>query len=104
VAIEQDIVTTATAVLGADANAVVAAAAGLRLMGFAAAAPGVAVFEIVHGATGSAGTNVIPLAFTAEDQRSQVWFGPEGIPVPNGLSVDYTSGSPSIVLFTRTQS
>lgn len=88
----------------ADVDAAVAAAAGLRLIGFAckesAVTAAVATFNIVHGATAAGGTLVVPVELSANESTRE-WFGPDGIDVPNGLSIDWVAGQVDIVLFYK---
>lgn len=88
----------------ADVDAAVAAATGLRLVGFAckesAAAAAVATFNIVHGATAAGGTLVVPVELAANTSAGE-WFGPEGIAVPNGISIDWVAGQIDLVLFYK---
>jgi hypothetical protein len=88
----------------ADQDAVVAAATGLRLYGYSvmedAAAPNEASFRIMHGATAAGGIQVEPVSLTANESTSDYW-GPEGIDTPNGISVDWISGSFKMSLKTK---
>lgn len=86
----------------ADVDAAVAAAAGLRLMGYAATSAAGAVLAIVHGATGASGDSVIPINIAANGNPS-AWF-PEGIPMANGISLDRVSGTFDCTLFYKTVS
>lgn len=89
----------------ADVDAAVPAAAGLRLVGFAcresAAAAAAATFIIVHGATGAAGTPIVPVELAANGSYS-AWFGPEGIATANGISIDWIAGTVDVHLFHKT--
>lgn len=89
----------------ADADAKVAAAPGLRLVGFAcresAATAAVAAFNIVRGATVAGGTVLVPVELAANGSMSD-WFGPEGIDASTGLSIDWIAGTVDIVLFYKT--
>ena len=80
----------------ADVDAAVAATAGLRLMGYAcresAGTAAAATFIIVHGATGAGGTAVVPIELGPDESRSD-WFGPNGIDVASGLSIDWIAGT-----------
>lgn len=91
--------------LVADVEPAVAAAAGLRLMGFACreidAVPAVATFRIIHGATVGGGTVVVPVELAANESKSQ-WFGPDGIDVPNGISIDWIVGTVDVEIFHKT--
>lgn len=88
----------------ADVDAAVPAATGLRLVGFAAresaATAAVATFIIVHGATGAGGTAVLPVELKA-DESTREWFGPDGIAVPNGISIDWIVGTVDVHLFYK---
>lgn len=88
----------------ADVDAAVAAAGGLRLVGFAcresAGSAAAATFRIVHGATGAAGTSVIPVELAANGSQLQ-WFWP-GIPMASGVSIDHIAGTVDVELFTIT--
>lgn len=90
--------------IAADVDAAVAAQAGLRLVGFAAresaGVAAVATFIIVHGATGAAGTAVVPVELAA-DGSTREWFGPDGIACPNGISIDWIAGTVDVHLFYK---
>lgn len=85
----------------ADVNAAVAAAAGLRLMGVsareAAGEAAAASFAVVHGATAGGGTPVVVFEL-GQNASVQTWYGPGGIAVPNGLSLDVTAGTVDVIL------
>ena len=89
----------------ADVDAAVAAATGLRLMGYACresdGTPAVATFRIIHGATASGGTVVVPVELAANESKSQ-WFGPDGIDVASGISIDWIVGTVDVELFHKT--
>lgn len=90
--------------IAADVDLAIAAAAGLRLVGFAAresaSTAAVATFIILHG-TAADGTAVIPVELKA-DESTREWFGPEGIAVPNGVSIDWIAGTVDVHLFYKT--
>lgn len=86
----------------ADVDAAVAAATGLKLVGFAAKSAAGAAFEIVHGATADGGDAIVPIELTTEVRSAVGWFGDEGIPVANGLSINRTSGTFDCTLFYKT--
>lgn len=90
--------------IAADVDAAVAASPGLRLIGFAcresAATAAAATFIIVHGATAAGGSSVVPVELTANESTRE-WFGPEGIAVPNGISIDWIAGTADINLFYK---
>ena len=79
----------------ADVDAAVAAATGLRLMGYSAkesaAAPAAATGVIDIGATAAGGTPVVNLNFAASGSSS-AWFGPDGIDAAAGISIDWITG------------
>lgn len=89
----------------ADVDAAVAAATGLRLMGFCAremaGTPAAAKAKIVHGATGAGGTVLVPITLAAS-QTLVVWFGDSGIACANGLSIDWVSGALDLELYYKT--
>jgi hypothetical protein len=88
----------------ADVDAAVAASAGLRLVGFAAkesaATAAAATFNIVHGATGAAGTLLVPVELSA-NESTRDWFGPDGIAAASGISIDWVAGQVDVVLFYK---
>lgn len=90
------------AAVTADVDAAVAAASDLRLMGFAAresdGTPAVATFQIVHGATGAGGDAIIPVELAASASTFQ-WFGPQGIAVADGISIDHVAGTVDVTIF-----
>lgn len=91
------------AAAAANTDAVVAANAQLRLMGYQIKeTAGVAAqFEVVHGATGAGGAGIGAdhnLAANADVTR---WFGPDGIKVPNGISVKRTAGTAKLAVYTK---
>ena len=77
-----------------DQNAAIAAATGLRLYGYSAMedAAGTASFRIMHGATVGAGSQVETVSLAANESTADYW-GPEGIAVASGVSIDWISGS-----------
>lgn len=88
----------------ADVDAAVPAQFGLCLVGFAcresAATAAAATFQIVHGATGSTGTVVIPVELAA-NESTRDWFSPNGIDCKNGISIDWIAGTVDIELFFK---
>lgn len=103
----QEVTVTTNTGITADVDAVVAAAAGLRLMGWSAresaGSPAVASAKIVNGATGAAAGKLVEIGLLASDSK-HAWYGPQGIPCPLGLSIDWLVGNLSITLFYRTES
>lgn len=89
--------TTKAAATGDEAG--VAAAAGLRLMGYSIAerAASAATVDICHG--GAAGT-IIQYENLAASASAARWFGPQGLPVPNGVWIERVSGNTAVVLIT----
>jgi hypothetical protein len=90
----------------ADVDAAVAAATGLRLMGFScresAGSAAVAAFNIKHSATGGAGTQIVSVELAANGSLTQ-WFGPQGIDVAtSGLSLERAAGTFDCTLFYLT--
>lgn len=94
----------AGASITADQNAAVGAAAGLRLYGYSvmedAAVPASASLRIMHGITVGAGSQVEVISLTAGESTADYW-GPEGIAVPSGVSIDWISGSFKMSLKTK---
>lgn len=100
VAASVDVNTGITAVV----DAAVAAAAGLRLVGFAAresaATAAAATFILVHGATAAGGTSVAPVELAANGSTSE-WFGPDGIACPDGISIAGVAGTVDVNIFYK---
>ena len=92
------------AAVAADVDAAVAAATGLRLMGYSsiesALVPAVARLRIIHGATAAGGVPIIDISLLAGGAANE-WLGPDGIAIPNGLSIDQVSGTFDISLFYK---
>lgn len=90
----------------ADVDAAVAAAGGLRLMGFAAresaAGAAVATFSIVNGATANGGTVMVPVELLPNESARE-WYGPDGIRATDGLSIDVGAGTVDVELFYITE-
>jgi hypothetical protein len=61
-----------------------------------------AQFELVHGATGAGGTGLGADHNLAASGDVAKWFGPDGIKIPNGLSVKRTAGTAKLALYTKT--
>lgn len=86
--------------LSADSDATVAAQTGLRYCGFSAketSGTTAVLFNIVHGATGAAGT-VLDYVRLAPGETTRDWYGTEGRSADSGLSIDWISGAASVVL------
>ena len=88
-----------------DQEATVPAAAGLRLVGWtareSAATAAAATFGIMNGATVLGGTNIFRVELTA-DQSAGEWYGPEGIDVSGGLTIDVIAGTVDVYLYHKT--
>lgn len=90
----------------ADVDAAVAAATGLRLMGYSvresAASAAVAAVSIKHGTTGAGGTYIARINLAA-DESERMWFGPDGIDVAaSGISIDWEAGTVDVDLWHKT--
>lgn len=87
----------------ADSDAAVAAHTFLRLVGVAISETGAAAadaeVQIVHGATVSGGTVVVPPINLVGNEFKYMEFGNGGIPCPNGISVDRVAGTTTLVLY-----
>jgi hypothetical protein len=77
----------------------VAAAAGLRLMGYSIAerAASAATVDMTHGAAAGTVINYENIAASSSVAR---WFGPQGIPVPNGVWIERVSGNTAVSIIT----
>lgn len=99
------VLTDVNDLITADVDAAVAAATGLRLMGWAAresaAVPAIASFQIVNGATGAAGTTLVPVALPASGGDGD-WYGPQGLDAAGGISIDFDAGRFDIALYHQT--
>ena len=88
----------------ADVDAAVAAATGLRLMGYScresAGTPAVAAFDIVNGATGAGGTAIIAVELAANASETK-WFGDTGIDASSGISINHSAGTVDVNLFYK---
>lgn len=86
----------------ADQNAVVPADPGLRLFGYSVMedAGSSASFRIMEGPTAAGGTQVEPVSIVANESTADYW-GPEGVLVAGGVSVDWISGSFKLSLKTK---
>ena len=87
---------------GTDVDAGVTASPGLRFMGIAISEAGAstASVNVVHGATAAGGDAITTSALTAHGWAF-LWFGPDGIPTPDGISVDITSGTVEMAIYYR---
>jgi hypothetical protein len=93
--------TTTVVAAGTGDEAGVAATPNMRLMGWSIkeTAAAVATMSILHGAS-SAGTALAHLNFAASGSDTQ-WFGPQGIPCPNGVWLERLTGNTAVVLYTK---
>ena len=82
----------------ADVDAAVAASVGLRLIGWNALATVTGSFRIKNAATGAAGTRLASGGALAGESIGE-WYGPQGLPAPDGLSIDYILGTWDIELY-----
>ena len=86
----------------ADVDAAVAAARGLKLLGFNAresdGTPAVATAYICDTDDASDGPAVIKVELAANESKT-VWFGHPGIDFSNGISIDHIAGTLDITLF-----
>lgn len=90
------------AAVTADVDAAVAAAAGLRLMGFnvreSKSSAAVCTGRVIHGATGATAAPLHTFELAADTEKTY-WFGPQGIACASGLSVDHIAGEFDIILY-----
>ena len=92
--------TTLQATLVANADAIIAATAGLRLVGWHAkeTASAAATFNIVNGATGAGGAQIVPVVL-ASDGSDKEWLWP-GLDISDGLSLNRLTGQCDVYLHT----
>lgn len=85
---------------GTGDEAGVAATTGLRLMGASVreAAAGAATVNIEHGAANS--SPVMWGVTLAASTGKELWFGPQGLPCPNGVWVERVTGNTAVFLIT----
>ena len=90
--------------LVADVDLAVAAAPGLRYLGFSCkesdATPAVATFVVLHGdiATGT----VLDTVELAANESAREWYGPEGFDAKNGISIDWIVGTVDVHIRHKT--
>lgn len=91
--------TYTTKAAGTADEAGIAAAHGLRLMGYSIAerAASAATVDICHG--GAAGT-IIAYENLAASASVLRWFGPQGLPAQNGVWIERVSGNTAVTLIT----
>ncbi len=89
----------------ADVEPAVAAATGLVLLGYScrevAGTPAAAAFNIIHGATVAGGVKTVVVELAANGSET-VWFGPDGIAVDSGISIDIVAGAVDVEIFYKT--
>ena len=92
--------TTLEATLAANADAIIEATDGLRLVGYHVkeTASGAVKFNIVNGATGAGGAPIIPVVVAA-DLTFGEWLWP-GLDISDGLSLNHLSGQCDVYLHT----
>lgn len=93
--------TTIASASGDEAG--VAAAHGLRLMGYSVreTAAGAATLNLEHGTANSSPVlAAINLAASASETK---WFGPQGLPCSSGIWVERLTGSTQVNLITTIQ-
>ena len=99
--LQQVALTELNLAIGADVDAAVAAVAGLRLLGYSVreshGTAAIATLSIVNGATGAAAGKIVFIELAANKSET-VWFGPQGIACPLGLSVDWVAGLADLTL------
>lgn len=102
----QGAVVDVNSAVAANVDAAVAAATGLRFVGYSVresdGTPAVATATIVKGTTGAGGTvlAIIELAANGFDTK---WFGPEGLDVATGgISINHLAGTLDVMIYTKT--
>lgn len=83
----------------ADVDAAVAAQAGLCLVGYSCRekVSGVAAFNIIHGATGTTGDQVVNVRLSG-DMVDSAFLGETGIDCSNGISIELLAGNADITI------
>lgn len=78
----------------------IAGAAGLRLLGLSVreTAAGAATLNIEHG-TANSSPVMVPINLAASGSVT-LWFGPQGLPCPNGVWLERLTGSTLVTLIT----
>lgn len=93
------LIDTNAAVAG-DVAGAIPAAEGRRFLGYVAeetaAVAAAAEVRIRHGAVGGP---VIAIVKLAADGVASAWYGPNGIAVPDGVSIDHVAGTADVNLF-----
>ena len=79
------------------------ATTNMRLLGYcvreSSGTPALATLNIRHGTTNS-DTIVAPISLLASTTMP-VWLGPQGVPMPNGVYVERTSGNATLSIYTK---
>jgi hypothetical protein len=87
----------------ADVDLAVAADDQLVIMGYCiaetAAVPAVAEVQIINGADGT-GQIVAPV-FCAASATHNAWFGPQGIPARDGITIERIAGTTSVSVYYK---
>jgi hypothetical protein len=91
--------TYTTIAAGTGDEAGIAAAAGLRLMGYSVreTAGSAATLNLCHGTDGTTVMAPINLASAGSDAQ---WFGPQGLPCDSGVWVERLTGTSQVILIT----
>lgn len=96
---------TAVASGTVDVDAALAAKAGLRLKGYAikedAGVAAAAELMLLHGATVGAGALIGAHHDLVANGEKERWFDDDGLPIPNGISIDRVSGTTKITLYWK---
>lgn len=87
--------------VSADVNAAVAAATGLRLLGYTwrETAAGAFNFRLVNGPTVAGAVNFIANVRGAADTSGFQWIGWPGIPADSGITIDHIAGTFDLQIF-----
>lgn len=96
-----DQLTTTNKSAGTGDEAGVAAATGLRLMGYSIkeTAGAVATVSLHNGTSGSA-TALAYVNLAAAGSVTE-WFGPQGIPAESGVWIERLTGTTAVILHTK---
>jgi hypothetical protein len=101
--VASEVVTDVNEGVTADVEPAVAAAAGLRLVGYSFresdGTPAVAAFNIVHGATVAAGTISIPVEMAANASDFKWFADGGGIPMESGITIEHVAGTFDLYLY-----
>jgi len=90
--------------ISSDKEATVAAASGLRLVGWsareAADPAAVATVRFMNGETVSGGTGLLTIELDPDGSVGE-WYSPEGIDAGNGLTIEVIAGTVDIYLYHK---